>query len=565
MKCIRCGYEIQQGSSLCPYCGTSQISPENYYQQAPQQNYGYQQQPQQNYGYQQAPQQPQQNYGYQQAPQQPTAPGGGGKKKGVIIAAIICALVLIGGTVTGVILYKKSQDETAATEATTEVATVKPDKTTEATTETPTEATTEATTEEPEPVPYAEEYNVKFYPLGYETSGNAYGKLYYSDQFEETDGGMETAKPLDVDDIVVEECKYKEAVNKVIKTEPDEKGYVKYYVEEYGISDSTVLDSNQTVNWNLIPNYWGLLVYDYYGGYKFRSIKMSNGFSEEKINRFKFDYKGEDIEIAITQLADGYIHYNNSMVTEDTDEGKRYRFHNESRSVYIIECPADYDGLVIGMAVGDVDSERIDKTQVSDDSKEPEDIETVTKRVFDETDLGYTDTPDDFASMRLSEVAVPYSAEAMADFFSNKSYVFDESFYWIGGITDEDETMGGERITDKALIEGEWECRIFFNENSEFGYGEEENYVTINFSGDEATLTEEFLYCLWGKDTNQWEYAGDDEPESFTGGYWSEENELKFDTGENPEDLVLRFYTNGYCQHAVGTWGDGVYVFMFRP
>ena len=575
MKCIRCGYELQPGTAVCPYCGTQQpYQPQDYYSQAPQQGYG-QPQYQQNYG--QAPQQnygrPQQQYRQPQPQSRPTynqppaAPKGGGKKTGIIITIIICALVLIGGTIGGVILYKKSQEKNATTEATTEVAAVKPDRTTEEKTEATTEEpTTEATTEEPEPVPYAEEYDLKFSPLGTEASGNAYAKMYYSDQYEGGEDGEETLKPLDVDDVVVENCTYEESITKVIKTNPDSNGLVKYYVEEYSVTEADILDSNLNVYWTYIPNYWASNFFDYYGGYKFRDTLWTNGFTEEKVNKFRFDVNDEEVEISVRCMIDGAYRSENTMTTEETDEGKRYHFRQGKRQLYIVECPEDYDGLAMAMPNGDVNPERIDRTQEADEKGElsvSDGSEKTTRKLFDENKLGYTDKPEDSIFFRLDDIAVPYSPEAIADYFSNKSYIYDDSFLWVGAVQDGDETMGGERITDRALIEGDWECRIFYNESSEFGYGEELNFVNISFDGDKATYTEEYYYCLWGKD-GQWEYAGDDEPESFTG-YFNDEAELTFDSGESPEDLKLRFYTNGYCQHAVGTWGDGVYVYLFRP
>ncbi len=587
MKCIVCGYELQPGTAVCPYCGNQQPvnnqpqmqygQPQQQYGQAPQYNQQpqYSQVPQQQYGrqpqmqqqYRQAPQQPQ----YSQVPQQMPS-SGGGKKYGVIIAIVICLLVLVGGTVVGVIAYKKHKaDLEAETEATTEIVKVTEEKTTREWSEASTEeiTTTEATTEEPEPAAYAEENNVQFSPIGTEGAGNAYAKLYYRDDYyDEGEGDSSELQAVDIEGVTVEDCSYSDQIRRVIKTEPDANGMVRYYFDEYSIIEAHILDSNQSVNWIYVPSIFTSGIYDYYGGDYLRAIYRSNGFTEEKINRFNIDYKGERIDISVTRIDEGTDHRLNEMTTEDTEEGVRYHFRQGSRYVYIIECPEDYDGLVVAVPNDDVDKERFDSISEIDNETE-ENQETngylnITRKMFEENSQGYRNGPESYVHVRLSDVAEPYTPMAMADFFSNMSYVYDDSFYWVGAVQDGDESMGGRRITDPALIEGEWECRIFYNADSEFGYGEEENYVTISFSGDEATWTEEYYYCLWGENS-QWEYCGDDEPESFSGGFMNDEGELSFDSGEYPEYLKIRFYTNDYCQHAVGTWGDGVYVYLFRP
>ena len=224
MKCIVCGYELQPGTAVCPYCGNQQ--PVN---NQPQMQYG---QPQQQYG--QAPQYNQQPQ-YSQAPQQ--MPSSGGEKKyGVIIAIVICLLVLGGGTAVGVIAYKKHKaDLEAETEATTEIVKATEEKTTREWSEASTEeiTTTEATTEEPEPVAYAEENNVQFSPIGTEGAGNAYAKLYYRDDYyDEGEGDSSELQAVDIDGVTVEDCSYSDQIRKVIKTEPDANGMVRYYFDE---------------------------------------------------------------------------------------------------------------------------------------------------------------------------------------------------------------------------------------------------------------------------------------------------------------------------------------------
>ncbi len=552
MKCIGCGQEIPDGSPFCAYCGTQQ--PQQPAQQVVQQS------AQQSATQQPAPQSATQQPQYQ--PQQPAAPQGGGKK-GLLIAGIcIGVAILIVGIVIVFLLLKKDDDDDKGKKAETTTEAV-----TEASSEeTTTEATTEATTEEPAPTPYAEEQGITFANIGDKASGNSVSQFSVED-VDDVDGEVdEETAYYELDGVSVQSDTYSTYVNDVLVSEPDAAGNVIYTVEvrERDVSDMTN-ESGKYVNH--ISNNWRPRAFDYYSGSFIDDGGPKEGVTGDNdtaTTTLEFDGKQTVVKNTFK-----YEWYNDIDEKEDAGNATKAHFESDSKYVFTYKVPQNYDGLVFALYNGDTDIDEIKALDAMEDtSKRYKDSAGNMIKFFDTDAIGYTKDPNKYLFIRLSDVAHPATAEAVSSVYSVIDYPDPDYFDWKDEAMGGNYSLGGETITDPAELNGWWEGYMVWDpDNAMDSYGEELVNVKLESNGSSIDWTDDYFAMKWGED-GDWEVKTDEDT-TITGTFNSD-GTLTFDAatiGMNFE--MYGFYTNGYCQYAVG-WltaqsGESAWVFLYRP
>ena len=554
MKCIGCGQEIPDGSPFCAYCGTQQ--PQQPAQQVVQQP------AQQSAPQQSAPQQPAPQPQYQ--PQQPAAPQGGGKK-GLLIAGIcIGVAILIVGIVIVFLLLKKDDDDDKGKKAEKTTAAV-----TEASSEeTTTEATTEATTEEPAPTPYAEEQGITFANIGDVASGNSFSGFTFEANEDELNDETEDDNTVyyEVDGVSVETETYSSYVNEVLVSEPDAAGNVIYTVEVKETEETEMTnESGKTINHT---NYtWRPRVFDYYSGSFIDDVGVKEGFAGDdlaSVTNLEFDGKQTAVKTVYR-----FEWLNVVDESEEVGNALKSHFKNESKYVYSFKVPQNYDGLVFVLYNGDIDADEYKAVlDMDDSSKRYKDSSGNMIKYFDEDAIGYVKDPNKGLFIRLSDVAHPTTAEAVSSVYSVIDYPDPKYFDWTEDVKGGNYSLGGETITDPAELNGWWEGYMVWDpDNAMDSYGEELVNVKLESNGSSIDWTDDYFAMKWGEDGG-WEVKTDEDT-TITGTFNSD-GTLTFDAatiGMNFE--MYGFYTNGYCQYAVG-WltaqsGESAWVFLYRP
>ena len=554
MRCIGCGQEIPDGSPFCAYCGTQQ--PQQPAQQVVQQP------AQQSAPQQSAPQQPAPQPQYQ--PQQPAAPQGGGKK-GLLIAGIcIGVAILIVGIVIVFLLLKKDDDDDKGKKA---------EETTEAVTEasseeTTTEATTEATTEEPAPTPYAEEHGITFANIGDVASGNNFSGFTFEANEDELNDEIEDDDTVyyEVDGVSVETETYSSYVNEVLVSEPDAAGNVIYTVEVKETEETEMTnESGKTINHTCYS--WRPRVFDYYSGSFIDDGGVKEGLAGDdlaSVTNLEFDGKQTAVKTVYR-----FEWLNVVDESEEVGNALKSHFKNETKYIYSFKVPQNYDGLVFVLYNGDVDADEYKAVlDMDDSSKRYKDSSDNMIKYFDEDAIGYVKDPNNGLFIRLSDVAHPTTAEAVSSVYSVIDYSDPEYFDWTEDVKGGNYSLGGETITDPAELNGWWEGYMVWDpDNAMDSYGEELVNVKLESNGSSIDWTDDYFAMKWGED-GSWDVKTDEDT-TITGTFNSD-GTLTFDAatiGMNFE--MYGFYTNGYCQYAVG-WltaqsGESAWVFLYRP
>ena len=554
MRCIGCGQEIPDGSPFCAYCGTQQ--PQQPAQQVVQQP------AQQSAPQQSAPQQPAPQPQYQ--PQQPAAPQGGGKK-GLLIAGIcIGVAILIVGIVIVFLLLKKDDDDDKGKKA---------EETTEAVTEasseeTTTEATAEATTEEPAPTPYAEEHGITFANIGDVASGNNFSGFTFEANEDELNDEIEDDDTVyyEVDGVSVETETYSSYVNEVLVSEPDAAGNVIYTVEVKETEETEMTnESGKTINHTCYS--WRPRVFDYYSGSFIDDGGVKEGLAGDdlaSVTNLEFDGKQTAVKTVYR-----FEWLNVVDESEEVGNALKSHFKNETKYIYSFKVPQNYDGLVFVLYNGDVDADEYKAVlDMDDSSKRYKDSSDNMIKYFDEDAIGYVKDPNNGLFIRLSDVAHPTTAEAVSSVYSVIDYSDPEYFDWTEDVKGGNYSLGGETITDPAELNGWWEGYMVWDpDNAMDSYGEELVNVKLESNGSSIDWTDDYFAMKWGED-GSWDVKTDEDT-TITGTFNSD-GTLTFDAatiGMNFE--MYGFYTNGYCQYAVG-WltaqsGESAWVFLYRP
>lgn len=414
---------------------------------------------------------------------------------------------------------------------------------------------------EPEPTPYAEEYGLSFMGIGAEGTGTGIPRFYDLDEYNNSSD----PQLVDVQGLEWTECSYLQKLTKAYKTKPDKNGNVKYYVEIYCRTIADYLDPEPTGVWMYDGlSYWAPHIFDYYSGYILNQYDYSDGFSEEYINTSYLERGDKEIVINTVKVNDGF--YPEEYIFEYDNYKNGYSYHAQfgARTIVIIECPADYDGIVF--AINDQD---INKDEVNTPSPETkEDCERPYRRLFDLSPRGFTHSKDDYVYVKLSDVAESFDADKMAEFYSDRSFVQSYNFNWADDYYSGNPALLKDKITDPNLLSGNWECYMLWsNETTGEQYGEVYGYLDISGNADDFRMDLSYYDGRFG-DSDEWTDMTDYGDVEFSGQFTSVGTAIATDPAQ--ETLEIKgFYSNGIVQYAVGrltAYGDdGADVFLFRP
>ena len=529
----------------------TQPQPQQPYAQAPQP----QAQP-----VQPQPQAPQPEY---QWGQQPPAKS---NKKPIIISIIISAAILVIAAllIIFLVVIPKNRDKDTQIEETTherdeddedEDEDEDDDEDTEEDTEevassndADTEEATEATTEEPAPVSYAEENGVEFTTLGTEFTATAYLSLT-DDNDNEVDSfeGLENLGTY-----------YTVRTDKVLVSEPDENGNVRYLVEIYSGYDMQLKDSGNNSG-DATANFWIPNLYDYYTGYEFLYPDHTEGLVDktDEVQETTLEINGKNVTVTRASLNDYVL--NDEINTVDEQDGvKNYHFADYYKYIYVIYAPADYDGLMIAMNRFDITKERYEAESAQDKSANK------GVRLFDKNAAGYQNTKDDVVCIRLSEVAEKEDAAKIAEMYSAENDSCDYNFDWKEDAVSGNLPNNTETITDSAMITGWWKCMYWWDrENKMDCYGEELTDVYIEVDGNRMTWKDSYVEVKWGTD-GEWEEMDEEET---TEGVIQDDGSVVL--GSEGTFKINGFYTDGYSQYAIGTItvqsGESADILLVRP
>ena len=619
MICNVCGNHVDDNSKFCPFCGAPVISvpqqpvqqqaPQqpvqqpvqqqaptqpvqptqpNFNQQAPQQPMQQPFQPTQPNFNQQAPQQPvqqpvqpgpqqsfnqqptqpapQQNFSQQQqTPQQnfnqqpqgfggqPTPPKGESKTP-LIIAISITAVVFLSLIIGTIIFFNKKKDDDTVAENTTEAT---EEDTTEATTASPEantkedteEETTEATTEEVIPA-YAEENGVSIVPASHVFySGN--GSLVFYDNDDNV---------VDLDYMDVTKKEYSESVSSVYKTEPDADGNVTYYTQIELIMDAQFTDTKCSLEWSFDLGAWAPDVVDYYSGTVLATPDIANGLidtDEEKCTT-TFDSNGKEVTVDVVRLSDtnsdAYI-----WDHEQVGNTMNYTYYNNRKLIYVIKAPADYDGLMLAFAEGDVDPDEY-LAALEDDGNGDQ------HKLFEKDSCGFQYDPDQTLCMRLSDEA-NNNSDDFCNILSTR-YVGhpEDSFDWLADYYDGNCEF--DRVENSDLLNGTWNVFLWWDKDNENGAYSEE-YLNADIFAFEDSIEMKFMYNVQRfSSSGDWRDKSDVEDDYYSGNF-DAEGSADFQGEEIESFTMTGFYTDGYVQVGIGkitlTNGETADVFLYRP
>lgn len=541
---------------------TQPVQPQQPYQQAPQQ--AAQPTQQQPYQAQPAPQPSYQSgnaYGAQTPPP--------AKSKTPIIITAIVGAVLIVAIIAGTIIFlnkDKTDDKADDTKTTTAEADDededdgKEDDTTASTNDAETE-TTEATTEEEtteevvEAVSYAEENDVT---IADSVDYSANAVLI----FEDPDGNIK-----DYDGYFdVDHCTFTEKLGHVYKTAPDENGIVTYYAETLLSVDAEFTDTVCDESWTFTPATWIPDIADYYTGTVFNSPSTASGIideSDEEVNTTVTMDDGTEYEISIVNLYDNNSNAYN-WETSETATTITYKYYSETRYIYAIKAPEEYDGLMLAYSTGDVDYDEMISVKTYDGSYS-------SYKLFEESYVGIQNDPESTTCVRISDVASTSTSDLTAILSTQYVGTADNSFDWISEYDTESNPYigGGVLINDISLLDGDWYCYMLWDKDNTLGcYAEE--YLNVNVTPHDDTLDFEFDYNAqrWDKD-GEW-LDKSSEANSYYTGTLNPDGSISLTNDPLDCNFYLDgFFSDGYIQYATGhiilQSGEGADVFLYRP
>ncbi len=510
MFCRKCGKQIEDGSTFCPYCG-----------------------------------EPVQRIVQNEQPQKEQS-----SSKGLIIGLVSAGAVLLAAVVLIFVfdVFHLSDKEEKIAEATTVTEEI---TTQEATTEAPTatkeiatqEATTEpevSTPEEPEEAVYGEEHGYKFSELMTEDIYDTDAQLLHNDQ---------SLYDINVDDYM-KNYSCTSRTEKILVTEPDADGNVTYLVMHGSyhqmdlINDDFIVEETDDDPTTDFAYRWKVLSYvpdvsDYYTGEAIDGTYARQG-EDTKPDEKIIKWNDKEYKISVIRSWVQFSHPDSGKVDSTVLSHNEYETYN----FIAITVPQDYDGLVLSNPK---------KYTVYDG---PE-VDPDSQKILDIESYGYTGNAKDCTFIRVSDVATPMTDENEADMLSGRSCSRLPSFSWFVDKVNEGEdptnidiynSYGGD-ITSSARIMGKWDCCIVWDPGNKLdAYSQERDFVKIS-SRDGITLTfsPKESYDSEGNYTD----ISDREAQSYTGLY-NADGSVTFDI-DGMSLTMDSFKCDGIRQYGFGT------------